>query len=331
MNIYEIAKEANVSTTTVSRVINSKEGVGNETRKKILKIIENHNFQPRLSANRVDNIAFFYKSYSRNFISNYVVQLLNGVNYVVQDYGYNLLLVPVDRIPKSIDEFKSYCYKRKISAGVFANLSFNDAYIDLYENILPIVTIGCQSRSKKISYVKSDNVKGAFLATDYLIKSGHKNILFLAADISIPDHYERLIGYEKAFEENGMQSVKENIIQYQSQTSLQLSLENLLGDNRPNKPTAAFICDDNEVIRCMSLLEKMNYSIPNDFSIVGFDDYEFSVHLSPPLTTVKQPIFEMGETSARMIINMLENKNIEPQGVVLDTSLIIRKSVAPLS
>jgi len=329
MNIYQIAKKAGVSTTTVSRVINDRDGVGEDTRKRILELIESTNFQPRISSNNLDNIAFFYKSYPNSFISPYIVRLLNGVNNIVQDFGYNCLLVPLDRIPKFKDEFASYCRKKKIAAGIFANLSFTDDYIQSFENIIPIVLIGSEIKGSNLIGVVSDNENGAFQATSHLIENGHQEILLIASDLAIPDHYSRMLGYKKAMNENEKTIREEYIISYHSQSNLEIILERLLlrNENIGRKPTAAFVCDDSEVIRCMSILEKFKIEIPKDFSIVGFDDYDFSVHLSPPLTTVRQPISEMGESAARIAINKINDNKYVPENTKFETSLIKRKSV----
>ena len=257
------------------------------------------------------------------------MRLLNGVNNIVQDFGYNCLLVPLDRVPKFKDEFAMYCRKKKIAAGIFANLSFTDDYIQAFENIIPIVIIGSEMKNSGIVSILSDNENGAYNATTHLLDNGHQEILLIASDLAIPDHYSRMLGYKKAMKENNKTIREEYIISYLTQSNLEIILEGLLSrnENAKEKPTAAFVCDDSEVIRCMSIMEKLKIEIPKDFSIVGFDDYDFSVHLSPPLTTVRQPISEMGEAAARIVINKINDSKYIPENTKFETSLIKRKSV----
>ena len=334
MNIYKIAQNAGVSVTTVSRVINGKEGVGEETRKKILDIVAQNNFQPRIAKNTFDTIGIFFRSDMPTPISSpYMIKVLDGISNELFNYGYDVMLIPVQKIPKDKDAFKIYCTKRRITGGIFVNLKVDDAYITNYEDVIPIVVVGSQVNSDKIVAVRADNKKGGYEAVKHLIDMGHRNIAFLAPILNVQDHCDRFLGYEQALDQEGISVNRDFVIEYikYSETGLQMIIDNLFKSSN-ERCTAAFVCDDVEVIRISSILERIGLSIPNDVSIVGFDDYEYSEHFSPPLTTVRQPIYEVGQRAAQVLIQLINNEDRKLENsIVLDTRLVVRRSVIPFT
>ncbi|OQY31946.1 MAG: hypothetical protein B6241_12710 [Spirochaetaceae bacterium 4572_59] len=292
-SIYEIAKIAKVSSATVSRVINGKEGVGDDTRKKILQILNDRNFKPS------------------------------------SDYSYNIMLISLDRLPKDEEGFRIYCNQRGISAGIFLNLSEEDIYILNYSNIIPIATVGTKLENSPFYSIKSENEQGGYDATKFLIDMGHENIAIMISKLNVQDHKERYEGYIRAHKEAGLTVKKELIFDYTSFTDndVTFGLENLFDDSSVI-PTAAFIVDDYEVLRLSSIFRTTNVSIPEDLSIIGFDDYYFAQHLNPPLTTVRQPLFELGHQAALAVLNEAIGGDFPiDHNIVLPTRLISRKSV----
>ncbi len=332
--IYSIAREANVSVTTVSRVLNGRDGVGDETRKKISEIINKTSFVPKISRNEFDNVGLFLgtASISINYIaefSPYVMNIIAGLTSVLYDNNYNILLTPIFKVPKNRDEFNIYCYKRNICAAVFLNLKLTDNFLPDICEVIPIVSIGTKFDNDKLIYVKSNNKLGAKEAVSYLIGMGHKHIAFILPDYLHQDHIERLEGYKEALQENNIEFDKNNVIEYtkKSDSEMRYVLENLILE-RDDKVTALFVCDDSEVVRLMSLLDAINVSVPDDVSIVGFDDYEYSEHFLPPLTTVRQPIFDLGRMAAVSLVDTLTGKRkCWSDNILLDTRLVVRKSV----
>lgn len=333
MNIYTIAKIAGVSTATVSMVINGREGIGEETRKKILQIMKESNFKPRLTNNSSDTVGIFLRFNQPDPLTNsYISRILEGICHVSYSYGYNIMIIPIEKIPKDRDEFKLYCMKRRINSAIFMYLTDSDRYVLNYEGLFPIVTISSKFNSDKIISARSKNKEGAYEIVKYLIEMGHRKIAFMVADLSVQDHRERLEGYKQALLESGIEIDDNLIINYVgcSDTDLTIIIDKLF-ISQDDRPSAIFIFNDDEVIRISSFLEKLGIKICEDVSIVGFDDSTISAHFSPPLTTVRQPLFEMGRNAMQIIADILSNNVKEAvTDIIMDTKLIIRKSVLDL-
>ncbi len=331
MNIYKLASMAGVSVATVSKVINGREGVGQETRERILKLIDEYDFRPKMSNNTEDVIGLVYRlDIPGVSTSNYLMRLIAGVTDTLYEYGYFVTLIPYDFLPKDKTDMRVFCKKRKISGFVFMNLRENNQEVFTVAELYPVVTISSQFIGDNIVSVRSKNRDGAYQAVKELIRLGHKRIVAFIPDLLIPDHRDRLAGYRQALEESGLQVKDEYIVDYGNfAVDLPIVVERLfLNDDCP--PTAAFICDDWEVLKIKSIFEKYQLEIPRDISVVGFDDYEYAAYFSPPLTTVRQPLEALGAEAARLIYKMVNNPEEKQRDVVLDTQLIVRKSTRKL-
>lgn len=331
MNIYKLASMAGVSVATVSKVINGKEGVGQETRERILKLIDEYDFRPKISNNTEDIIGLVYRLDSPGVsVSNYIMKVIAGVTDTLYEYGYFVTLIPYDFLPKDKNDLRVFCKKRKISGFVFVNLRENNQEVFTAAELHPVVTVSSRFVGKDIVSVRSQNREGAYQAVKELISLGHRDIVTFIPDLLIPDHRDRLDGYKQALEEAGLPVKNEYIIDYVNfALDLPIVVERLF-INSDNPPTAAFICDDFEVMKIKSIFEMYHLEIPRDISVVGFDDYDYAAYFSPPLTTVRQPLEALGAEAAKLIYKMVNNPEEQQQDVILDTQLILRKSTRRL-
>lgn len=330
VNIYKIASMANVSAATVSKVINGKEGVGEGTRDRILALIKEYDFQPKISSNVADIIGLVYRVDAPSIAgSNYLMNVIAGITDTLYGYGRFPMLIPYDFLPKDKNGLRVFCKKHKISGFIFMNLRENNREVYTAAEILPVVVIGGSFTGENIVSVRSKNREGAYRAVQELISLGHREIVAFMPDLLVPDHRDRLEGYKQALSENGLPIKEAYIIDYINPTlDLPIVIERLFLDC-DNPPTAALVCDDLEVMKIKPIFERYGLEIPRDISVVGFDDYEYAVYSTPSLTTVRQPLSEMGHEAARMIYNVI-NSSEKQHDVVLDTQLIIRKSTQPL-
>ena len=327
MNIYKIASLADVSTTTVSKVINGKEGVSKKTRDKILKIIEDSCYTPRISNNTADVIGVVYRLDGIGFsTSSYLMKTIASITDTLCEYGFFTTLIPYDFLPKGKADLQVFCKRRKISGYICLNLRVNSQQVYSLAEVSPVVTINCKFEGDKIASVRSNSKEGAYNAVSQLIAYGHTDIVAFMPDLLIPDHFDRLEGYKQALRDNNIPFKQEYVVDYShSLQDLPLMIERLfVGVNSP--PTAAFICDDYEVMRIKSIFDRFNLRVPEDISIIGFDDYDYSAYFTPPLTTVRQPLELLGAEAAKCICQMIGNPGKAVQDVILDTQLILRKS-----
>ncbi len=323
---------AGVSVTTVSRVINDRDGVSAKTRKKIMDIITTSDFKPRISRTMSDTVGVFIRHNGYNPLNSpYVHKVLDGIYDIIFRYGYNIMILSMDRIARDEDGFRSFCLNHNISAGIFSVITISDSFVMNYENVIPLVTVGIKFNSKKIMSVRANNKSGTYEAVKYLAGLGHKNIAFFVPNLNHQDYQDRHEGYTKAMADLGMVvNPHFDINFYNSETDLSLIIDALFDSNYDN-PTAAIVCDDQEALKVVRILKAKGLEVPDDLSIIGFDDYDFSQYFTPPLTTVRQPVFELGQEAAKMIVNKLNNNIAEDEfhDLTLDTKLITRKTVKP--
>lgn len=328
MNIHQVAAEAGVSIATVSRVINGKKDVSQETRERILEIIQKMEFKPKVAvAQAVENIGIFISDDKTKISNPYSSLILSGIADVMFNQHLSLTLIPSVRIPREGTEFLNFCRQRRISGGIFISSTVDDVYINDLGMYVPVVLVGNDMDSEYVGSVRSDNFSGAYKALEYLIKSGHKKILLIMADMHFVDHKDRYEGARKAMEEYKIELSHYNIMNSYALSDIDLSytLDHIICNYRPD---AIFVGGDQEAIRVMRLLHDKGVKIPEDVSIVGYDNLPIASSTNPPLTTVNQPIYDIGKEAAKLLMEMIKNKKYKAKKVMLqDNYVMVRGSV----
>ena len=332
-SIYQIAKEAGVSPATVSRVLNNNPSVSDITRQRVLGIMNGVNFIPAITKNAFENIGVFIGASDSDKLtlplSPYCAEVISGLGSILYKYNYSLSLIPVHNIPKSRDDFKLFCFRRHIAAAVFLNVSLQDTFITDFVDLMPIVCIGTNFGNDKIVSIKTDNTAVSQAVVRHLFSLGHRNIALLNVDLNVQDHLERYQSISTACQELGLLLPPNHVLPTNTRTydDLPYLLEQLIDPQAVN-PVTALICFDNQFsMRILYLLSSMGHTVPQDISLVGYDDYAFAQFCLPPLTAVRQPIMALGMHAAQHLVNTLRGENtvcsesLEPQ-------LIIRKSTA---
>lgn len=327
MTIKEIANLAGVSTATVSRVINGKNDVSEQTRDLIQRLIQENSFKPKVSvASQNDNIGVFISDSKTQLSNPYTAIVLSGIADELFKNEVTIALIPSNKISRNSQEFSIFCAQRRISGCLFLSSTLDDTYIcDLAERI-PIVLIGNDLGHSNVGSVRSNNFEGAYNATKYLGGLGYRNIMLVMANPQFIDHRERLEGAEKALGELGIERHPYNILNSQSlsDNDLRYALSHAF---EMNKPEAIFVGGDQDAIRVISILSAMGYSIPQDVSVIGYDNLPYSANTNPPLTTVNQPIYEIGTEAAKMVLNIIRNPEFKPRRLLLgDSNIMIRES-----
>ncbi len=331
-SIYKIAKAANVSPTTVSRVLNGRPGVSASTRERILTVIDQTQYSPSIAKNTNSNIGVFMGSQNSNKyvadISSYCSKIISGLGSVFYNYGYCLSLLPVHVLPKTKDDFKIFCFKKQITAAVFFNITIDDIFITEYTDIIPIACIGTKFPLSGPIYAKANNYQGTCDAVQYLLNMHHKNIGMIHPDRNIQDHNDRLCAYNDTLQKNGIMVRPENILEFSDVNSSDFiySLSSLFNRPLEERVSALIICDDRTALKIPPILDELHMHIPEDISVICYEDM-LSPYCQPPLTTVLQPTFELGRQTALTLISALRGESAITQDIFLDTRLIIRKSV----
>lgn len=329
MNIYTIAELAGVSPSTVSKVINNKGSVSAGTRRRILDIVAENNFQPRTCSNIASNIAlFFRRSQGDVFASSYGNAIVSGISSYFIDKLRNLLFISTNKIPLDRIQFQTFCHHNHIDGAIFLNATTQDTYISELSGIVPFVVVGLEMSGQDLHSVYPNDYQGSHDAITYLLEMGHRNIAFPVLDQAYYAHARRLEAYKDVLRDYGIPLNPRYL--FDSDKFSETDFRMLWGswEQLDMLPTAIMCSNDDTAVLLLSHLRQFGVRIPEDISIVGFDDYSYSVYLSPALTTVRQPIGQLGWEASRILDERINNRIIpQSSSIVLPEELIIRHSV----
>jgi LacI family transcriptional regulator len=330
VTIIDVAREADVSYATVSRVINNGEHVKPEKRERVLKAMAKLGFsvnqQARsLRGGRSNTIGLLV----RDIGTGYMGELVRGIDAELDHSGYDLMLHTTHRL-KSKEAAYVSTITRGLADGLLLILPRNpEAYIETLRNRrFPFVLIDHQGIDDKGPAVGATNRQGGIDATRHLIQLGHRRIGFITGHSELGCSQDRLAGYKAALIEAGL-PIDPNLIRegdFHQPRGYSAASELLA---LPDPPTAIFAANDVSAFGVMESVRDHGKRIPNDISIVGFDDIPQTGQVNPPLTTVRQPLEEMGRTAARMLLEMFEDPQRRPGKIELPTELIVRDSTKP--
>jgi LacI family transcriptional regulator len=331
LTIEQIAALAKVSRSTVSRVLNNHPSVRPEVRRRIYAVINEQGYTPRAAARNLarrqtkligilirENASFVF---STPFFSSQI----DGITNVCVERGYFPLLsmLTVGMNPGVIEDvMRSRHFDGIILHGDDAN---NELLELLFKMRIPVVQFGHLPYFPGLSWVGVADKEGAYLATRHLISLGHSRIGMIVGPAHLAVSRDRQAGYEQALREAGLAVLPELIGQgdhmqeggYTGMTRL-LSLS--------VRPTAVFASNDPTAFGAMQAIDNAGLTVPGDVAVVGFDDLPASATTRPPLTTVHQPIAELGAAAAKIVIDLVERKYTEPVQLCLPTHLVVRRS-----
>lgn len=330
-NINDVAEYAGVSASTVSRVLSGKSYVKEETKKKVMAAVRALEYTPNamaksLKMGRSDTIAIMIPSIQNLMFPD----IVRGIEDTARRTGFTVVLCNTD---EDVEIEKSYIAKLKtrlIDGFIVASMMPESEHIlHLRNEGFPLV-LTSRSYDKTIDSVVIDNVNAAFDAVSHLIRTGHKRIAIAMGRLKLPLYADRLKGYRMALERYGIPYDEDLVVHETNGTKSHYRLIRDLLDSGI-KPDAIFATSDPKAIVVMRAVHDAGLSIPGDISVMGFDNVDISSMLEPPLSTVSQPLYEMGALAAKKLINQIRRKeetgHLPPPTVdVLATDLIIRKS-----
>lgn len=332
VTIKDIAKRSGVSATTVSRIINNKaEGIRQETRERVLKVIEEMNYRPNSIARsmvtkRTNTIGLIIPSITNPFFP----EVVRGVEDVANASQYNVFLGNTDSSFRKEVDYLELMKEKNVDGIIFTGpheSQDEEFYDSMQEYKIPIVLMDRGQQVEHFSGVYTDNVKGGYLATKHLLDLSHRRIGLITGPSNTFSSHERLQGCVKALHEYGL-PVDESLI---------LSGNYLLEEGYEaakvllqKQVTAIFAFNDLMAYGVYRAAFEMGLSVPEDLSVVGYDNLPYNQLLVPPLTTIDQSAYQMGETAAKLLLNELNNKKAEKKQVIKEPTLIIKGSTQSL-
>lgn len=339
ITLSDVAKKAGVTSMTVSRVVNKDGYVSEETREKVLQAVKELNYRRNglargLKRQRTDTIGLVLGDIANPFAA----ELARAVRDVTTQRGYNLFICISEHSAKEdVAAFDSLA-DHQVDGIIVATRSnrIGDEHLhEMIERGVSVVCIGRDFHDQNADSVSADALRGGFQATQHLIDLGHNKIAFIGATLASGKNLKRFQGYLKALEANNLPII-ERFITGNSATnddSPGYSTEKIGYEAMkrilvlPNRPTAVFARNDFTAIGAMNAIKENGLNIPEDISIVGFDDIPIAIHTSPALTTVRQPTRQQGSLAAEFLLRRIESENeIEREEKILECEIIVRDS-----
>ncbi|APC09283.1 LacI family DNA-binding transcriptional regulator [Neomoorella thermoacetica] len=333
VTIRDIAKLANVSITTVSRVINNKdEGISEETRKRVLKIMDEMNYRPNTIARsmitrRTNTIALVIPDICNPFFP----ELARGVEDTANKYGYQLVLANTDGDPLKEENYIKVFQEKFVDGIIFTtqnNIEYHPIFFRLRQQKYPYVLIERYIEElDDIPGVYFANIDGACQATEHLIQKGHRKIVFISGPLKTTNARLRLQGFLKALQEAEIAPDYNLIVEgdYKMNSGYH-AIKGLL-EKGTNKFTAIFAANDLMALGAQRALKEYGFKIPRDVSLVGYDNIFLTETMEPPLTTVEIPSYQMGVKATELLLMTINGDVKEKKRIVFNAKLIIRESV----
>jgi LacI family transcriptional regulator len=337
ISIHDVAKAAGVSITTVSRVINKNPSVTEYNKTKVKKAIEQLGFRPDISARRlaggkINTIGLIIPRFDDMFHTFYVTEVIRGACNAASEAGLDILvhLTAKDLKPQLIDSHLdniSFC-----SGVLFADIQGNEELLsEVLDEGTPCVVMNHFDKDLDAGCIAIDNKTGAINAVDYIISLGHKRIATITGDLGIQAGRDRLEGYKESLRNHDL-PVDEALIKecdFSPQRARKLALELTDADG---PLSAIFVASDEMAAEVIKVLQQRKKKVPQEISVVGFDDSWFATQGPIGITTVRQPLGIMAQRAVNNLRDLISSRTkLAPQKDILSTELVVREScVSPL-
>ena len=326
----QIAEKLGISAAAVSMALNNKPGVSIEMRHKFLDVAKEMGYDfSRINSkkHKSNTIAFIF--FHKNFVFDtpFFTELATSVESTIKENGYQLYVHHIhdlDNIEEKVQSLQTYDYEGIILLGT--TMTRNE-FTPFEKLNIPIVLLDSYFPNLQVDCVTINNVDSAETATDYLIKKHHKQPGYLHSTHEIVNFNERSLGFFNAVRNNSLPTSKSII--HQLSPSLDGAYADMIEILNRNEPLAScYFADNDEIaIGAMRAFKEKGYRIPEDISIVGFDNIPYSTYVDPPLTTIDVPKAYMGTVAAKRLITVIEEKDTAHLKIEMNTNLIIRQSV----
>jgi LacI family transcriptional regulator len=332
--MQKVAEIAGVSMKTVSRVVNKEAGVRQQTRDKVMAVIEQLDFQPNpaargLAAARSFLVALLYDNPS----TAYITGLQNGSLKSCRENGYGLLIHPCDhQDPDLCSNVRQMVRQTRVDGMILTPpLCDMEEVLDMLdERGLAYVRISPMETDDRSPLVYADEFQAAYRMTEYLVSQGHTRIGFITGHPHRSGTVRRLAGYRKAIMDNHLEVDPELIVEGRyTFESGEAGARRLL--RLTERPTAVFASNDYMAAGVMKVANQMRIRVPYDLSVSGYDDAPLAHHIWPPLTTIRHPVDQVAEQAANLLIRHIRGEPAEFVPESIQSELVVRESTGPLT
>ncbi|MFC0309947.1 substrate-binding domain-containing protein [Gallibacterium trehalosifermentans] len=323
----DIARIAKVSTSTVSHVINNSRYVSDEMREKIMKVVQELNYTPSavarsLKVKETKTLGMLVTATSNPFFA----EVVSGVEQYCNQHQYNLIISSTDGDEARLLQNIQTLIQKQVDGLL---LMYSDARHSLVKQLnvqLPMVIMDWWPTALNADRIYEDSEAGAYLATKTLIEQGHQKIAIITGKLDKSLAHNRLIGYQKALQDANLTINPEWIIEshFDFEGGVEGMKKLLLAKDRP---TAIFACSDTIAVGVYQVAWQQGLRIPEDISVIGYDNIMLAQYLTPPLTTIHQPKAELGKLAVETLLQRIKSPQQAYQTLMLEPQLVMRQSV----
>lgn len=328
--IKQISEITGFSLATISNVLNNKGVTNIDTRNIILKAAQDIGYVSKKNSNRIKLVAFKNMEEIKEY-SAFFSLLFSSITNECAAMGYKMEIQNLYRSSVDFESQLESVMKENITGIIFLATDLDDSVIDIIQDaFVPTIVLDNHPRTTEYSSVSINNVDAAYTAIKYLINNGHERIGYLKSEIMYNNTKQRKDGYLLALRDLGIEHNEKFDV------SLPLNMDDAYQKMKeylletPDLPTAYFACSDIVAIGAVKALKECGYKIPEDISIIGFDDIPFCSMISPSLSTIHVYEEELGKAAVQELVKIIEGKNSITSHILVNTSLIIRDSVKTL-
>ncbi|MEW5894729.1 MAG: LacI family DNA-binding transcriptional regulator [Candidatus Omnitrophota bacterium] len=329
ISINDVASHAGVSITTVSRVINKVTTVNSNNKAKVEKAIAELHYEPDANAQRLargttNAIGFVIPGYPGIFYSFYAIELIRGVGHACEELNQDLIF----HITNGFNDLNT----GNVGGIVFADIIENRRQVESAIKVgIPCMVINNIVDDLEVNYIGIDNYRGGWLAAEYLTGLNHQNIATITGTLKTQAGKQRLEGFRDYLEKHHQGLHAAYIIEGDySRRSARDGMEKLLSLEHKEPPTAVFVASDDMALEAVAVINEKGLKVPEDISVIGFDDNPSALYGQVALTTIHQPLFQMAEQAVKRLHLIIQGKSGELVKDVLEPKLVIRDSCAPV-
>ena len=331
--IKEVADLAGVSITTVSHVINSTRFVKQETRQRVIEAMQRLNYRPNNTARSLRmGISKMLGLMVPDNSNPFFAEMARKIENLCYENGYNVILCNSDNNQEREASYIELLIGKMVDGVIFiASGNQPDHLTKLVEAEIPIVIVDREVNQQVADVILVDNCRGGYLATEYLIQLGHRNLACISGSSKVTPSADRVQGYLQALHDYGLQPDHEKIVSGDlSYEGGMKAMNTLLSLSQP--PTGVFCCNDLMAIGAMRAIRSASLRVPEDVSLVGFDDIFIASAVTPALTTIAQPISDIAGKAAELLLERARNPERERSAtrIIFQPQLIIRDSCHPV-
>lgn len=329
ITIEQIAEIAQVSIATVSRVLNNQPHVRAEVRERVLAVMQEHHYTPQaaartLAGQRPKVIAVFISETTATIFRNPTFSnLLQGMTEACNAKGY-VLMVSLDSANRADDPATKLLHGRSVDGRIVIPNTINDPLLpQLIADRVPMVLVGKHPLLHHIVTVDIDHFAGSYQAVRHLLALGHESVGMIIGSLHAPASHDQIEGYQQAYREAGLPIHPALIVTgAESEQGGQSAIQQLLA--LQPRPTALFVSSAVMATGVLRTLHEAGLRIPDDITVVCFDDVPTAASLNPSMTSLHQPMYDLGTTAANVLIEMIEGKTPSSENTILPISMIVR-------